>query len=156
MSIFQKFISEPSSLHYLFGKSFIYKGELFSRAYFLLACKVHNNLEIPYIYYIYSLHISWYKFFLLCISCLKIPILYYSNLEEKQVADDKTFWKTIKLFLSDKIVSREKLTLVEKDEIDINTAQILNIFISNIVNNLEIAEYANSDLISDNMNDPVT
>ena len=87
---------------------------------------------------------------------MKIPILYYSNLEEKQVADDKTFWKTIKLFLSDKIVSREKLTLVEKDEIDINTAQILNIFISNIVNNLEIAEYANSDLISDNMNDPVT
>ena len=82
--------------------------------------------------------------------------MYYSNLEEKQVADDKTFWKTIKLFLSDKIVSREKLTLVEKDEIDINTAQILNIFISNIVNNLEIAEYANSDLISDNMNDPVT
>ena len=87
---------------------------------------------------------------------MKIPILYYGNLEEKQVADDKTFWKTIKLFLSDKIVSREKLTLVEKDEIDINTAQILNIFISNIVNNLEIAEYANSDLISDNMNDPVT
>ena len=87
---------------------------------------------------------------------MKIPILYYSNLEEKQVADDKTFWKAIKLFLSDKIVSREKLTLVEKDEIDINTAQILNIFISNIVNNLEIAEYANSDLISDNMNDPVT
>ena len=87
---------------------------------------------------------------------MKIPILYYSNLEEKQVAENKTFWKTIKLFLSNKIVSREKLTLIEKDEIDINTAQILNIFISNIVNNLEIAEYANSDLISDNMNDPVT
>ena len=87
---------------------------------------------------------------------MKIPILYYSNLEEKQVAENKTFWKTIKLFLSNKIVSREKLTLIEKDEIDINTAQILNIFISNIVNNLEISEYANSDLISDNMNDPVT
>ena len=35
--------------------------------------------------------------------------LYYSNLDEKKVTDNKTFWKTIKPFLSDKIVSREKV-----------------------------------------------
>ena len=43
--------------------------------------------------------------------------LYYSNLDEKKVTDNKTFWKTVRLFLSDKIVSREKVTLTEEDEI---------------------------------------
>ena len=84
--------------------------------------------------------------------------LYYSNLDEKKVTDNKTFWKTIKPFLSNKIMSREKVTLIEEDEIvesDINTAQILNTSFSNIVSNLKIAEYANCDPISDNINDPV-
>ena len=75
--------------------------------------------------------------------------LYYSNLDEKKVTDNKTFWKTIKPFLSDKIASREKVTLTEEDEIaegDINTAQIFNTFFSNIVSKLKIAEYANCDI----------
>ena len=84
--------------------------------------------------------------------------LYYSKLDEKKVTDNKTFWKTIKPFLSDKILSREKVTLIEEDEIiegDLNTTQILNTFFSNIVSDLKIAEYANCDTISDNTNDPV-
>ena len=93
-----------------------------------------------------------------CMSLVrKSKKLYYSNLDEKKVTD-KIFWKTIKPFLSNKIVSREKVTLIEEDEIvesDINTAQILNTFFSNIVSNLKIAEYANCDSISDNINDPV-
>ena len=55
-------------------------------------------------------------------------------------------------------MSREKVILIEEDEIfesDINTAQILNTVFSNIVSNLKIAEYANCDSISDNINDPV-
>ena len=75
--------------------------------------------------------------------------LYYSNLDEKKVTDNKTFWKTIKPFLSDKIASREKVTLTEEDEIvegDINTAQILKTFFSNIVSNLKIAEFANCEI----------
>ena len=55
-------------------------------------------------------------------------------------------------------MSREKVTLIEEDEIvesDINTAQILNTFFSNIVSNLKIAEYVNCDPISGNINDPV-
>ena len=55
-------------------------------------------------------------------------------------------------------MSREKVTLIEEDEIhesDINTAQILNIFFSNIVSNLKIVEYVNCDSISDKINDPV-
>ena len=84
--------------------------------------------------------------------------LYYSNLDEKKVTDLKTFWKTIKSFLSDKIVSREKSTLTETDEIvesHINGAQILSNFFSNIVSNLKTAECVNWDPISDNINDPV-
>ena len=94
-----------------------------------------------------------------CVSLVrKSKKLYYSNLDEKNVTDNKTFWKTIKPFLSDKIVSREKITLIEEDEIvesDSNTAQILNTFFSNIVSNLKIAEYANCDPISDNINDNI-
>ena len=51
--------------------------------------------------------------------------LYYSNLDEKKVTDNKTFWKTLKPVLSKKIVSREKVTLIEENEIvesDITTA----------------------------------
>ena len=43
--------------------------------------------------------------------------LYYSNLDEKKVTDNKTFWQTIEPLLSDKIVSGEKVTLIEDDEI---------------------------------------
>ena len=70
--------------------------------------------------------------------------LYYSNLDEKNVRD--------------KIVSREKSTLIETDEIvesHINGAQILSNFFSNIVSNLKTAECVNWDPISDNINDPV-
>ena len=53
-----------------------------------------------------------------CVSLvIKSKKLYFSNLDEKKVADNKTFWKTIKRFLSNKIVSREKVTLMEEDEI---------------------------------------
>ena len=53
-----------------------------------------------------------------CVSLVrKSKKLYYSNLDEKKVTDNKTFWKTSKLFLSDKIVSSEKLILIEDDEI---------------------------------------
>ena len=82
--------------------------------------------------------------------------LYYSNLDEKKVTYNKAFWRTMKPFLSDKIVSREKVTLIEEDEIvesDIITAHILNIFLSKIVSNLKIAK--NCDPLSDNINDPV-
>ena len=42
---------------------------------------------------------------------------YWNSLNEKDVSDNKTFWKTVKPFLSDKIVSKEQILLVENDEI---------------------------------------
>ena len=43
-----------------------------------------------------------------CVSLLeKTKKNYYDSLNEKDVSDNKTFWKTMKPFLSDKIVSKE-------------------------------------------------
>ena len=82
---------------------------------------------------------------------------YYSNLNEKKITDSKTFWKTVKPFLSDKAPSDEKITLIEKDKIiktDSNTANVLNIFFSTIISNLNIFEYQVSDPISNDISDP--
>ena len=49
-----------------------------------------------------------------CVQLLrKTKARYYSNLDEKNVTDNKAFWKTVKRFLSDK----EKITLIEENEI---------------------------------------
>ena len=94
-----------------------------------------------------------------CVSLLrKTKTQYYSNLDEKNVTDNKAFWKTVKPFLSDKITSKEKITLIEENEIvsnDENTAQVLNTFFSNIVGNLNTPEYATNGSISDNINNPI-
>ena len=94
-----------------------------------------------------------------CVSLLrKTKKNYYSNLNEKKITDNKTFWKTVKPFLSDKTPSDEKITLIEKDKIiktDTKTANVFNTFFSTIISNLNIPEYPVSDLISNDINDPV-
>ena len=90
-----------------------------------------------------------------CVSLLrKTKTQYYSNLDEKNVTDNKAFWKTVKPFLSDKITSKEKITLIEENEIvsnDENTAQVLNTFFSNIAGSLNIPGYITNDSISGNI-----
>ena len=55
---------------------------------------------------------------LLCITILrKSKSEYFGSLNEKKMSDNNTFWKTIKPFLSDKITSTLKITLIEKEEI---------------------------------------
>ena len=39
---------------------------------------------------------------------------FYENLDEKQLFDNKVFWKNVKPFFSGKGVSSSKITLVEK------------------------------------------
>ena len=94
-----------------------------------------------------------------CVSLLrKTKKEYYSNLDEKNVTDNRKFWKTVKPFLSDKIVSSQKIIQVESDKIiskDSDTAQILNTFFSNIVSNLKIPEYVENNPISGNIKDPI-
>ena len=94
-----------------------------------------------------------------CVSLLrKSKSYHFGNLNEKNISDNKTFWKTIKPFLSEKITSTQKITLIDKEEIiigDNNTAEVLNTFFSSIVSNLKIDGYSNSDPLANNIRDPV-
>ena len=42
---------------------------------------------------------------------------FYTNLDEKSVIDNKIFWKTVKLVLSDKVCARDRIHLIEKRKI---------------------------------------
>ena len=68
-----------------------------------------------------------------CVSLLKkTKRNYYNSLNEKDVSDNKTFWKTVKPFLSDKIVSKEQILLLENDEIiseDSKNCRIAELFL---------------------------
>ena len=67
-----------------------------------------------------------------CVSLLrKTKKQYYWDLNEKNVLDNKKFWKTVKPFLSDKCPLNEKIITVENDEIisnDKEVAEVLNTF----------------------------
>ena len=76
----------------------------------------------------------------------------------KKVIDNKQFWKTIKPLDSDKSVSRDRINITEKEEIDKSKSEateILNKLFSNIVKNLVIPVYNDLDPIVENMNAPV-
>ena len=53
---------------------------------------------------------------------------YYTNLDLKNITDNKRFWKTMKPFLIDNV---QKITLIENEEIlssDVDVAETLNSF----------------------------
>ena len=88
-----------------------------------------------------------------CVSLLrKIKSKYYSGLNKNDVTDNKMFWKTIKLFLPDKVTSSsEKNTMIEEDKIignDSDTVRVLSTFFSNILSNLIIPQYTKCDPLS--------
>ena len=76
-----------------------------------------------------------------CVSLLKkSKKKYFANLNEKDILDNKLFWKIIKPSLSDKAMTRDKINLSEKEEsvkTELETVEVLNKFFSNIVNNLK-------------------
>ena len=84
---------------------------------------------------------------------------YFANLNEKDIIDNKKFWQTVKSFLSEKLKSREKITLVEKEELvssESDVAQRFNQFVSNIVKNLDIPKYVVGDTLHLNLkNHPI-
>ena len=92
-----------------------------------------------------------------CVSFLKkTKQEYFGNLNEKNVCDNKTFWKTVKPFISDKIASKEQITLVLNNEIisrDSDVVQILNSFFSSIVTRLKIPAYFDSNSNLENLAD---
>ena len=42
---------------------------------------------------------------------------YFNNLNEKNVCDNKKFWRVVKPLLSNKVISNEKITIFEGDKI---------------------------------------
>ena len=78
---------------------------------------------------------------------------FFSNLDTCDITDNKTFWKTVKPFLTDKVKIKSKITLIERkqkenqaeifeeEEIisdDKEIAEVFNEFFINIVPNLKI------------------
>ena len=69
---------------------------------------------------------------------------YYGNHHEKNVTDNKTFWITLKSFLSSKTTNHSKITLLENDKVindDTKVAETLNSFFTEAVLNLKIPKY---------------
>ena len=87
-----------------------------------------------------------------CVSRLrKSEREYYSNLDVKNITDKKTFWKTVKTFLTDKVASAQKMTLIENHKIvknDNDTARVT-------VWDLKIPDYNNCDPMAEEIQEPV-
>ena len=84
-----------------------------------------------------------------CVSLLrKSKKKYYENLDERNLMDNKLFWKTIKPSFSDKIVTRDRIHLTENGEVvktELETAETLNNFFGNVIKNLMIPKYSEYD-----------
>ena len=93
----------------------------------------------------------------LCVSLLrKTKRSSYSNLNEKNVIDDRIFWKMVKPMLSNKFVNSERITLVDYEKIitnDKEIAKVLNDFFSNIIETLNILQKNYTDSMIDNVRD---
>ena len=82
---------------------------------------------------------------------------YYSKLNPNNICDNRKFWKTVKPFFSEKSVTTENITIVDKNEIyedDEKVSEIFNDFFSNAVNNLNIPKYVSLIQDSDE-SDPI-
>ena len=81
---------------------------------------------------------NWCQYKRQCNLCLnlsrKTKKSYYKNLDEKQVSDNKVFWKNVKPSFSDKGVNSSKITLVEKNSIIVNENKIANIINNYFIN----------------------
>ena len=92
-----------------------------------------------------------------CFSLLKkSKKKYFVHLNEKDILDNKLFWKTIKPLMPDKVMNRDRINLSEKGELvktELKTAEVLNKFFSNIVNDFEISKYSKHESFIDNIED---
>ena len=90
-----------------------------------------------------------------CVSLLrKAKKEYFSSLIINKVEDNKSFWKIVKPFLSNKTIPLEKITLIDDDELitnDQKVANTLNDFFSSIGTSLNLPESENAGPLSDNI-----
>ena len=74
----------------------------------------------------------------------------------KNVIDNRKFWKTVKPTLSDKLISCEKITLVENEKIITDKkeiAKVINYFL-NVIKTLNIRQTNHSDWNFENVTYP--
>ena len=95
----------------------------------------------------------------LCVTFLrKSKREYHQNLSVENVCDNKKICKAVKPLLSNKIMSSEKITLVQETRIKKNgkeTAKVLNNFFSTVIQNLKLSQSKEQDPISASISDPV-
>ena len=117
----------PQKKKYVRGNNKPFMNKTLSQA-IMQRTKLRNNIS-------YTKQRNW------CVSLLrKEKKEYFANLNEKDIIDNKKFWQTVKPFLSEKLKSREKITLVEKEELvssESDVAQRFNQSFSNIVKNFD-------------------
>ena len=71
----------------------------------------------------------------LCLNLLqKAKKSFCKNLDEKEVSDNKVFWKKVKPLFSDKGENSSKITLVEKNSIIVDEKKIANIMNNYFIN----------------------
>ena len=92
-----------------------------------------------------------------CVSLLrKTKKVYYENLDERKVSDNKLFWKIVKPSLSEKFNARERISSIENGEIvktEKRTAEVFTNFFGIIVKNLNTSQYFDFDPIIENVKD---
>ena len=105
----------------------------------------------------------------LCLSLIRqAKKQFFSNLNTNDITDNKTFWKTVKPFLTDKVKTKSKITLIEKrckenstehfEEVisdEKKVAETFNNFFVNIVPNLKIPTNHNHNTDFQKTDDPV-
>ena len=75
---------------------------------------------------------------------------YYNNLDNRNVTDNKLFWKTVKPFFSDKGPMRQKISVIENKKTLGNNkeiSEIFNNFSSSIVAKLNIPKYEDLSIV---------
>ena len=91
--------------------------------------------------------------------CKKERKKFFDNPNTSIVYNNKTFQKVIKSFFTNKSTFRRNIKLIEKEETlkdDTESAEELNLFFSNTVISLNIAENTCiTNRVSDNLKDPV-
>ena len=87
-------------------------------------------------------HLAYKRQRNVCTSLLRrTKKVYYENLDPAVITDNKKFWKAVKPYISDKVLTSDNIILIDKDEIcedDKNVANIFNDFFSTVVKNLNI------------------
>ena len=83
---------------------------------------------------------------------------YFNNLNLNKITDNKTFWKTVKPFLSNKGDFHKHITLIEDEQIiseDVAVAEKLGNHFKNAVKSLDILECTNTLTTVVGLKDPI-